>query len=141
MYTCQKADEYIEKNRVARADKPEFHLTTPVGWLNDPNGFSIYGGKAHLFYQFHPYSTEWGPMHWGHSTSDDFIRWEELPTALAPDSDYDAFGCFSGTAIENDGKHILFYTGVVEEKLADGTKNVIQNQCMAVGDGISYEKI
>lgn len=141
MYTCQKADEYIEKNRVDRADKPEFHLTTPVGWLNDPNGFSIYGGKAHLFYQFHPYSTEWGPMHWGHSTSDDFIRWEELPTALAPDSDYDAFGCFSGTAIENDGKHVLFYTGVVEEKLADGTKNVIQNQCMAVGDGISYEKI
>ena len=140
MYTCQKADEYIEKNRVDRADKPEFHLTTPVGWLNDPNGFSIYGGKAHLFYQFHPYSTEWGPMHWGHSTSDDFIRWEELPTALAPDSDYDAFGCFSGTAIENDGKHVLFYTGVVEEKLADGTKNVIQNQCMAVGDGISYEK-
>ena len=141
MYTCQKADEYIEKNRVDRADKPEFHLTTPVGWLNDPNGFSIYGGKAHLFYQFHPYSTEWGPMHWGHSTSDDFIRWEELPTALAPDSDYDAFGCFSGTAIENDGKHVLFYTGVVEEKLAGGTKNVIQNQCMAVGDGISYEKI
>lgn len=138
MYTCKKADEYIEKNRV---DKPEFHLTTPVGWLNDPNGFSIYGGKAHLFYQFHPYSTEWGPMHWGHSTSDDFIRWEELPTALAPDSDYDAFGCFSGTAIENDGKQVLFYTGVVEEKLADGTKNVIQNQCMAVGDGISYEKI
>ena len=48
MYTCQKADEYIEKNRVDRADKPEFHLTTPVGWLNDPNGFSIYGGKAHV---------------------------------------------------------------------------------------------
>lgn len=46
MYTCQKADEYIEKNRVDRADKPEFHLTTPVGWLNDPNGFSIYGGKG-----------------------------------------------------------------------------------------------
>ena len=141
MYTCQKADEYIEKNRVDRADKPEFHLTTPVGWLNDPNGFSIYGGKTHLFYQFHPYSTEWGPMHWGHSSSKDFIKWEELPTALAPDSEFDSFGCFSGTAIENDGKHVLFYTGVVEEKLADGTKNVIQNQCMAVGDGISYEKI
>ena len=141
MYTCQKADEYIEKNRVDRADKPEFHLTTPVGWLNDPNGFSIYKGKVHLFYQFHPYSTEWGPMHWGHSSSKDFIKWEELPTALAPDSEFDSFGCFSGTAIENDGKHVLFYTGVVEEKLADGTKNVIQNQCMAVGDGISYEKI
>lgn len=140
MKTCQEADRYVEKFRVGKEAKPEFHLTTPVGWMNDPNGFSVYGGKAHLFYQFHPYSIEWGPMHWGHSSTTDFVKWEELPTALAPDSPYDEFGCFSGTAIEDNGKHVLFYTGVVEENLEDGTKKVIQNQCMAIGDGVHYGK-
>lgn len=30
-------------------------MTPPVGWLNDPNGFSVYQGQIHLFYQFYPY--------------------------------------------------------------------------------------
>ncbi len=32
-------------------------------------------GKCHLFYQYHPYSNEWGPMHWGHLNTEDFIHW------------------------------------------------------------------
>jgi len=43
-------------------------------------------------------------MHWGHAKSKDFIRWEYLPAALAPDQDYDNFGVFSGGAIEANGK-------------------------------------
>ena len=62
---------------------------------------------AHLFYQYHPYSNEWGPMHWGHVKSRDLIRWERLPAALAPDCGYDAAGCFSGGAVEMPG-HIMF---------------------------------
>lgn len=140
MMTRNDADKYINTHRVEKNERPSFHVTAPVGWINDPNGFSVYKDKIHLFYQFHPYSTVWGPMHWGHYTTKDFITWEELPVALAPDQEFDAGGCFSGTAIEVDGKHVLIYTGVTEQTNEDGTKSSFQNQCIAVGNGETYEK-
>lgn len=141
MTKLERANQYQEQNRINKIEKPVFHAAPPVGWMNDPNGFSLYGGKIHLFYQYHPYSDVWGPMHWGHFVSEDFLKWEELPVALAPDTDYDAAGCFSGSAIEVGDKHVLIYTGVVEKERQDGTKQIIQNQCLAIGDGKYYKKI
>lgn len=123
-----------------KGTKPLFHVSAPMGWINDPNGFSVYEGKIHLFYQYYPYQREWGLMHWGHSVTNDMIRWEQLPAALAPDQDYDKDGCFSGSAIEEDGKHILVYTGVSKKILADGSVQERQNQCIALGDGRNYVK-
>ncbi len=57
------------------SERPAFHATPTIGWMNDPNGFSIYRGEYHLFYQYHPYSNEWGPMHWGHLKTSDFLHW------------------------------------------------------------------
>ena len=139
MNQLKKADSYIEKNKVPKDQKPAFHVTAPVGWINDPNGFSEYRNKYHLFYQHHPYSDAWGPMHWGHCTSRDFIQWEELPQALAPDESFDANGCFSGSALETDEGHALVYTGVAEKE-ENGKKRVFQNQCLAFGDGKTYRK-
>ena len=56
-------------------ERPAFHATPTIGWMNDPNGFSFYKGECHLFYQYHPYSNEWGSMHWGHLKTRDFLRW------------------------------------------------------------------
>lgn len=137
----EQAKQYQKKNRVDDSQRPVFHVSPPVGWLNDPNGFSVYQNQIHLFYQYHPYSDCWGPMHWGHCISKDFVKWEELEPALAPDESYDAAGCFSGSAIETGEGHALVYTGVVEREREDGTKEVVQHQCLAVGDGIRYEKI
>ncbi len=123
------------------SERPAFHATPAIGWMNDPNGFSFYRGECHLFFQYHPYSNEWGPMHWGHLKSRDFLRWERLPVALAPDEDYDAFGCFSGGAVElPDGRQLLMYTGVRRSHNADGYLQDVQTQCLAIGDGVDYEK-
>lgn len=134
----RKAREYERINRERVRDTlPVFHVTGGIGWINDPNGFSLYKGEYHLFFQYYPYDVSWGPMHWGHVKTKDFIRWEYLPAALAPDDACDKDGCFSGSAVElPDGEHLLLYTGV--RKTDDGDE--YQTQCIAVGDGNNYQK-
>lgn len=64
--------------------------------MNDPNGMVYLDGEYHLFYQYYPESSLWGPMHWGHAVSKDMVYWEHLPVALYPDS----LGyIFSGSAV------------------------------------------
>lgn len=90
----------------------EIHLKAPRGWINDPNGFIYYNGEYHLFYQHFPYAPKWGRMHWGHAVSRDLTNWEHKEIALFPSKNDDKDGCFSGSAVELDGKLHLFYTGV-----------------------------
>lgn len=117
--------------------RPKYHISVPAGWLNDPNGLIFYKGEYHVFYQHYPHDTVWGPMHWGHAKSKDLIRWEYLPIALAPDMDHENVGCFSGSAIEHDGKLYLIYTGAADD--ANGTH--LQTQCVAYSeDGINFTK-
>lgn len=92
--TLQKARDFERSYlpQLSPEDQPSFHLTGGVGWINDPNGFSVYRGEYHLFFQYYPYDVKWGPMHWGHAKTRDFIHWERLPCALAPDMPYDKDG-------------------------------------------------
>ena len=122
-------------------DRPAFHLSSRVGWMNDPNGFCRYGGEYHMFYQYHPYDSHWGPMHWGHAVSDDLLHWRYLPAAMAPDMPYDRDGCFSGSAITlPDGRHLLMYTSVARELSETGEPREVQTQSLAFGDGLNYRK-
>ncbi|MBM6801443.1 glycoside hydrolase family 32 protein [Mediterraneibacter glycyrrhizinilyticus] len=91
------------------------HLKAPDNWVNDPNGFIYYKGYYHLFYQYFPYEPRWGTMHWGHAVSSDLVTWEHKGLALYPITRADQNGCFSGSAIEEDGKLYLVYTGVCYE--------------------------
>lgn len=92
--------------------KQRIHLKAPDNWINDPNGFIYYKGYYHLFYQYFPYAPQWGTMHWGHAVSKDLVEWEHRGIALFPSKHGDQNGCFSGSAIEKDGKFYLLYTGV-----------------------------
>lgn len=123
-------------------DRPAYHFTPPIGWMNDPNGWSWYKGEYHLFFQYHPYDVHWGPMHWGHATSKDGIVWQFHPAALGPDQPYDKDGVFSGSAVElDDGRLLLMYTGNCNEIQPDGSKLEVQTQAIAIGDGENFEKI
>lgn len=76
--------------------RPQIHFSPKQKWTNDPNGMVYHNGIWHLFFQYYPDSTVWGPMHWGHATSKDLVHWQEQPIALYPDS----LGyIFSGSAV------------------------------------------
>ena len=141
--TLREARKYEEASEklIKEEEKPAFHLAARTGWMNDPNGFSYYKGEYHMFYQYYPYDSKWGPMHWGHAVSSDLLHWKYLPAALAPDEFYDRDGCFSGSAAElDDGRQLLMYTGVIRERQKNGGISEVQTQCLAVGDGTDYEK-
>jgi fructan beta-fructosidase len=94
--------------KLTEPHRPQFHFTPKTGWMNDPNGMVYYKGEYHLFYQYYPDSTVWGPMHWGHAVSKNMIEWEHLPIALYPDS----LGyIFSGSAVVDENNTSGFLKG------------------------------
>ncbi|WP_313128093.1 glycoside hydrolase family 32 protein [Pseudescherichia vulneris] len=120
---------------------PRYHLAARAGWINDPNGLVWFDGWYHAFYQHHPYSTQWGPMHWGHARSQDLVHWEHLPVAIAPEGPEDKDGCFSGSAVVDGDTLALIYTGHKFHGDADNEENLYQVQCLATShDGIHFER-
>lgn len=131
---------YQKKDFVKKGNmRQRYHFMPQTGWLNDPNGLIYFKGKYHFFFQYNPYSGFWDCMHWGHAVSDDLMHWDYLPLALAPSEEYDNYpkgGCFSGSAIEYDGKLCIMYTGT-----ANHGNGIEQTQCLAFSeDGIHFKK-
>lgn len=99
----------------ADSERPVYHFHPPANWHNDPNGTIFYRGWHHLFYQFNPYGSTWGHMHWGHARSRDLVNWEHLPIALAPSLEKGETHVFSGgAALTRNGQVRLFYTSIGE---------------------------
>ena len=129
--------------------RPQIHFSPKAHWINDPNGMVYSNGVYHLFFQYYPDASVWGPMHWGHATSKDLMHWKEQPIGIYPDT----LGCiFSGSAVVDKnntsglGKNgkaalvaIFTHHDFVGEKA--GT-NMFQNQSIAYSndDGKTWIK-
>ncbi|SDI93598.1 glycoside hydrolase family 32 protein [Alteribacillus bidgolensis] len=135
-----EADQNTAKHKSIVEQDPyrlHYHIMPPVGLLNDPNGFIQWKGTYHLFYQWMPFKTGHGAKFWGHYSSQDFVHWKHEEIALTPSEWYEKNGCYSGSAIEHDGKLYVFYTGNVK----DDNGNRESYQCLAISeDGIHFEK-
>ena len=119
--------------------RPQYHLLPARNWMNDPNGPIYFGGRYHMFHQYNPRGATWGNMHWAHATSTDMIYWQHEPIALAPTpGGPDSDGVFSGSAVVDQGKVAVIYTGVAppssprDATLRDGVHTWRETQCLAV---------
>ncbi len=129
--------------------RPQIHFSPQEHWMNDPNGMVYFNHTYHLFFQYYPDASVWGPMHWGHAVSKDLIHWKQLPIALYPDS----LGyIFSGSAVVDSnntsgfGKNgkiplVAIFTHHDPKGAAAGNNN-FQNQSLAysLDDGYTWVK-
>jgi len=119
--------------------RPGWHISPPVGLINDPNGFIFHGGKYRLCYQWYPYNCLHKDKYWVQMSSSDLVNWTWDSIALTPSDWFDSHGVFSGHAISIDDKIMVFYTG----NTRIGEKRIRQTtQCAAIStDAVHYEKI
>jgi len=129
--------EDLQARLAADPLRPQCHLLPAKNWMNDPNGPIFWEGQYHMFFQYNPNAAVWGDMHWAHAVSPDMIHWRHMPVALAPTPGWDdADGCFTGSAVDDNGKATILYTGVKSvaaerATLRDGANNFREVQCLA----------
>ncbi|KAF6628224.1 GH32 C-terminal domain-containing protein [Paenibacillus sp. EKM208P] len=92
--------------------RPQYHVSPPAHWMNEPHAPIYFDGQYHLFYQHNPHGPFFHQIHWGHWVSQDLVHWRDLPVALAPEKDQLApDGIWSGSATyDADGLPVLFFT-------------------------------
>ncbi len=119
--------------------RPQYHLLPAHNWMNDPNGPIFFRERYHMFHQYNPQAAVWGNMNWAHATSLDMIHWQHEPIALSPTpGGPDCDGVFSGSAVLDNGKPTMIYTGVApptsdaDATLRDGVHTWRETQCLAV---------
>ena len=95
--------------------RTRYHIMPPVGWLNDPNGLCQFHGVYHAYFQYSPLNVHGGGGFWGHCISRDLLHWEYKEPVLTTDIPEDESGVYSGSALIEDDRMYIFYTGNVKK--------------------------
>ena len=90
--------------------RPVYHHAPLYGWMNNANGLVYEDEEYHLYYQYNPYGSKWGNMHWGHSISKDLMHWEHLAPAIVRDT---LGHIFSGSSIVDQENVAGYGTGTI----------------------------
>ena len=97
-----------------------YHIRPTSGLLNDPNGFSYFNGEWNVFYQSFPFGATHGLKSWMRMVSKDLVHWENRGLAVAPDTNFESHGAYSGSAHVVGDQLFLMYTG--NHRTADWTR-------------------
>lgn len=108
--------------------RPSYHFTPLYGWMNDPNGMVYKDGEYHLYFQYNPYGSKWGNMHWGHAVSKDLVHWEHLDPAIARDP---VGHIFSGSSVIDKKNTAGFGKDAIIAIYTNSSENLGQVQCIA----------
>ena len=108
--------------------RPSYHFTPLYGWMNDPNGMVYKDGEYHLYFQYNPYGSKWGNMHWGHAVSKDLVHWEHLDPAIARDP---VGHIFSGSSVVDKKNTAGFGKDAIIAIYTNNSVNHDEVQCMA----------
>ena len=108
--------------------RPSYHFTPLYGWMNDPNGMVYKDGEYHLYFQYNPYGSKWGNMHWGHAVSKDLVHWEHLDPAIARDP---VGHIFSGSSVLDKKNTAGFGKNAIIAIYTNNSVNHDEVQCLA----------
>lgn len=108
--------------------RPSYHFTPLYGWMNDPNGMVYKDGEYHLYFQYNPYGSKWGNMHWGHAVSRDLLHWEHLAPAIARDT---LGHIFSGSSVIDKRNTAGYGKNAIIALYTNNTNTHEEYQCMA----------
>ena len=108
--------------------RPSYHFTPLYGWMNDPNGMVYKDGEYHLYFQYNPYGSKWGNMHWGHAVSKDLVHWEHLDPAIARDP---VGHIFSGSSVVDKKNTAGFGKNAIIAIYTNNSVNHDEVQCIA----------
>ena len=126
MKIYRKTDEYA----------PVYHLYVDKGWINDPCGCSVFRGEYHIFFQYHEQPSSEGPGKWYHMKSPDMLNWMDLGVCLSPESESEKNGCWTGSGIEINDRHYLYYSMNQDGRIPQQQPGIAYSE-----DGIKYRKL